>query len=83
MPWICRKQGEVLPEGWKAIEVLTNGWKTRQDLHEGWKASQDLQQQVSSFKHYLNDMKTLAKLTKQAVLSPMVNNMTNDNSVSL
>ena len=73
MPAICRIQGGVLPEGWKASEVLP----------EGWKASEDLQHKVSAFKYYLNDMKTSAKLKKQAVLAPMVNNLTNDNSVSL
>ena len=52
-------------------------------LPEGWIASEDLQNKVSSFKYYLNDMKTLAKLKKHAVLPPMVENMTRDNSVSL
>ena len=46
-------------------------------------ASEDLQNKVNSFKYYLNDMKTLAKLKKHAVLPPVVENMTRDNSVSL
>ena len=73
MPAICRTQGELLLEGWTASELLP----------EGWMASEDLKNKVSSFKYYLNDIKTLAKLKKHAVFPPMVENLTKDNSVSL